>query len=551
MLQNLKIQSRLILFAVLGLILVGGSLTAVSYLSGADTARALVNHTLLKKTDGDLRAARVYLDRYYGGVGVSGGELVDGEGRSLDGRHEMADAISSDLGLVFTLFTRDGQDFRRVVTSVIGDNGRRSVGTTLERDTRAYQAVIDGDRFVGHSTVRGKPHLTAYEPLFDARNRVIGIMGLGIPTSEADAIVSNGLDSMLLRMLGVLILVLALGGLGAFFFARSLVHPLRELSRTLHGMATGSGDLTQRLQVQGNDELADLARGFNAFAERVHELVKQVAGATAQLSSAAEQLSTTSGQTREQVQRQHSETDQVATAMNEMTTTVQEVARNASQAAQSAQETQQETQAGRQVVDKTVHSIETLAKEVENAAEVINRLSADSEEIGKVLDVIRGIAEQTNLLALNAAIEAARAGEQGRGFAVVADEVRTLASRTQDSTTEIQEMIERLQSGASGAVQAMEQGRNKARESVDQAGKAGSSLQTIEQAIHTINDMNAQIASAAEEQSAVAEEINRNITSISQATEQTSGSANEITSASEELARLAAELQSRVSGYRL
>ncbi|MFP4080809.1 MAG: methyl-accepting chemotaxis protein, partial [Ectothiorhodospira sp.] len=397
MLNNLKIQSRLILFAVLGLILVGGVLTGVSYISGADTARSLVNHTFLEKADGDLRAARVYLDQYYGGVGVSGGELVDGEGRSLEDRHEMADAIGSDLGLVFTLFTRDGQDFRRVVTNVIGDNGRRAVGTPLDRDTQSYQAVIDGERFVGNSTVRGKPHLTAYEPLFDSRNRVIGIMGLGIPTSDAEAIISGGLDSMLLRMLMVLAVVLILGVVGVILFARGLVNPIRELSRTLHGMATGHGDLTQRLQVRGNDELAEVAKGFNAFAERLHELVRQVASATSQLSSAAEQLSTTSGQTREQVQRQHSETDQVATAMNEMTATVQEVARNASQAAQSAQETQQETQSGRRVVDQTVQSIQTLAKEVENASEVINRLSADSEEIGKVLDVIRGIAEQTNL----------------------------------------------------------------------------------------------------------------------------------------------------------
>ncbi|TVQ71578.1 MAG: methyl-accepting chemotaxis protein [Chromatiaceae bacterium] len=551
MLNNITIQARLILFAVVGLTAVGLVFLLVSYHSMSNTSRQLVDHSLLVKAEGDLRAARVYLTQYYGSVGVSNGRLVDADGEPLEGRHEMADAISRDLGIVFTIFGRDGNQFPRVITSVTRPDGRRAVGTPLGRDTPAYASVIQGERYTGLSEVVGVPHLTSYEPLFNERNQVIGIMGLGIPKEQADTIVARGVTELVGGMLVALMIVVVAGVVGAVFFSRMIVGPIREAAHTLRDIADGGGDLTQRLVVKGRNEVADLAEGFNRFADRVHELVRQVGSATAQLSSAAEQLSTTSEETREQVKRQHSETDQVATAMNEMTATVQEVARNASHAAQSAQETQQETTTGSQVVRETIASIEELAHEVENASEVITRLSADSDEIGKVLDVIRGIAEQTNLLALNAAIEAARAGEQGRGFAVVADEVRTLASRTQSSTTEIQDMIERLQSGASGAVRVMEQGRTKAKDSVSKAAKAGQSLESINHSIVSINDMNAQIASAAEEQSAVAEEINRNISTISHSVDQTSNGAQEIAAASEQLARLAADLQNRVSGYQV
>jgi len=345
--------------------------------------------------------------------------------------------------------------------------------------------------------------------------------------------------------------VLVLGVGGFWFIARGIVGPLNDSIARVNGIALGEGDLTQRLPVQGQDEMAQLATAFNAFVERMQDLVRQVGAATEQLAAASNQLSITSGETSQQVLSQQSETDQVATAMNEMTATVQEVARNANEAARSAQQTDEEASAGREVVRQTIASIQSLAAGVEDGAAVIERLSADSAEIGQVLDVIRSIADQTNLLALNAAIEAARAGEQGRGFAVVADEVRTLASRTQSSTEEIQKMIERLQGNAGNAVAAMEKGRVQGRESVAQASRAGDSLEAITGAVASINDMNAQIASAAEEQSAVAEEINRNVINISQAVDQTARGSQQISSASETLARLAADLQGQLSRFKI
>ena len=237
--------------------------------------------------------------------------------------------------------------------------------------------------------------------------------------------------------------------------------------------------------------------------------------------------------------------------MNEMTATVQEVASHAAHAAEAATSARDEAQGGQRVVSANIDAIQRLADEVMQTAELINRLAEDSNAIGTVLDVIRGIAEQTNLLALNAAIEAARAGEQGRGFAVVADEVRTLAQRTQESTSEIQDMIERLQAGARNAVEAMEKGRAGAESSVRQAVTAGESLQAINQAVAAISDMNLQIATAAEEQSAVAEEINRNITTINMVADETAVGAEQTAEASQELARLAMNLQRIVSQFRV
>lgn len=272
---------------------------------------------------------------------------------------------------------------------------------------------------------------------------------------------------------------------------------------------------------------------------------------TERLIPASEQASLLMEQTSQGIQQQHGDIDQVATAMNEMMATVQEIAKSASSAAESAHEADVEADKGKVIVTEAMGAMSALSDQIQNSSSAVASLAADSEAIGSVLDVIRGIAEQTNLLALNAAIEAARAGEQGRGFAVVADEVRTLASRTQESTQEIQGMIERLQDGSSNAVDAMERGREQSVKSEELVENAVESLAMIAGAVTMINTMNAQIASAAEEQGAVAEDINKNIVNISQVANQASDSVQAMSDSGEELAKMSLRLHELTSRYKI
>lgn len=336
-----------------------------------------------------------------------------------------------------------------------------------------------------------------------------------------------------------------------YLFLYMVRRRLAELAVKFRDVSTGDGDLQRRINVKGNDGIDDLGRIFNGFIEKLQSIMSQVINDSSNLVDVASHLNTISASSSNSALQQQSQIEQVATAMNEMSATASEVASNARSAADAAQNADSDVNSGMVIVEQTVRSINSLASEVERANDVIRTLQSDSEKIGSVLDVIRGIAEQTNLLALNAAIEAARAGEQGRGFAVVADEVRTLASRTQQSTSEIQAMIERLQNGANDAVKVMEESHIQAKNSVDQASETGQALRKITLAVNTINQMNLEISNAAEQQTAVAHEIDVSLNKISEASHESVSNAGEASQESENLNQLARHLQELMRQFKV
>jgi methyl-accepting chemotaxis protein len=347
------------------------------------------------------------------------------------------------------------------------------------------------------------------------------------------------------------ILGIAISSVLALFIQRTIVAPINQVVSALKDIAEGDGDLTQRLQVTSKDELGDLANWFNIFIEKIHKVTTYFSETSDELNQSAQRLAETTGKTNQGVVKQQREIDLVASAITQMSGTVQEVRNNVAQSALDAEQADNQAIEGSSIVNKTMESIADVSGEMERAATVIANLQQETDSIGAVIDVIGGIAEQTNLLALNAAIEAARAGEQGRGFAVVADEVRSLASRTQTSTQEIKDMIERLQKGANEAVSVMENGSEQTSSSVKYAEHAGASLTNITEAVTVIKEMSQHISAATQEQSTVTEEINQNIINISQVASQTAEESRIIATGSEELTALANQLRSSISQFKL
>lgn len=348
----------------------------------------------------------------------------------------------------------------------------------------------------------------------------------------------------------VILLILGITLAATVIVGNRVTKPLADAVLALNDIANGDGDLTQRLKVQSQDEIGQLASAFNRFVERIQSVVSQVGETSNHLFSAVDKLHHLSEHYDHQMQGHSRETDQVVTAVTEMSSTAQEVAASASNAATATSDAARESDAARGVVSGAINSINRLVGEVHTASGVIEQLAQETAKIGSVVEVIRGIAEQTNLLALNAAIEAARAGEQGRGFAVVADEVRSLAGRTQQSTKEINEMLQRLQGGVKQAVDVMQASEDRSQETVQEASHIASSLDSMVMAVSTINDMNIQIATAAEEQHAVSEEINKNLVAIQQIVSELTSAAVESNSTTRDLANTGDKLRKLVSQFR-
>jgi methyl-accepting chemotaxis protein len=409
------------------------------------------------------------------------------------------------------------------------------------------RALYNGLRLVGFKSIRSQ-FLLSYLAIF------LLTLGCGFSLYQGAAVSVGGWQMAGLLMAAGVLFIAAMSGAIAMPYVMNEIDSLKE-----HLVSVAMGDFSRTMEVPEEDhEITQTVRAYNGVTEKISGVMQGVTLLATRISTGTEKVGATLVETERGVNKQHSDIEMVATAMNEMVAAVQEVASNTTHAADAAAQANNEAVNGREVTKRAMNSIDSLANQLEGAASVMSQLQADSDKVGQVLAVIKGIAEQTNLLALNAAIEAARAGEQGRGFAVVADEVRTLAQRTQQSTEEIRAIIECLQGQAKTAVSVMEQSQALARTSVDQTQNADGALAKIVDAVSTISDMSTQIATAAEQQSQVAEEIDRNIVSIAavadrttNATEDTVAATNEINEQINQLRELVAQLKTQVKGVDL
>jgi methyl-accepting chemotaxis protein len=365
--------------------------------------------------------------------------------------------------------------------------------------------------------------------------------------AEAAVVSRQQYDGANIGVISVSVIAALMTILLAWLLTKSIVNPLSRAVRVAEEIA--AGDLTRPIEVDGKDEATQLLKALATMQQNLRKTIELISGSATQLASAAEELSAVTEESSRGLQQQNNEIEQAATAVNEMTAAVEEVARNAVSTSEASQQSNQTARQGRDRVVETVKSIQDMTQQIQATTGLVEGLAEQGRDIGKVLDVIRSIAEQTNLLALNAAIEAARAGEAGRGFAVVADEVRALAHRTAQSTTEIEQMVAGIQTRTGDAVQSMSRNTDSTRSTLSLANSAGDALELITEAISQINERNLVIASASEEQAQVSREVDRNLVNIRDLAAQTAAGANQTSAASHELSRLAVDLKAMVTRF--
>ena len=560
--MRLTLKSKMLLLALLPVILFAIVLSGAAAKILLNLAEDEVKETRERLVQESRQELQHYMQIAMGSVQA----LYDGASQGDMASRDQAIAILSKIK-----YGKDGYFFgydSQVVRLFRGDSpvdvGKSFTGRQDPNGVRVNDELVrvakDGSNYVQYSSplpnndsiLVPKLAYSYYLPKWDlALGTAVNLDGVEAQVAEVEAAIDERVSTILTSILVIAVIMLVVFGILGLTLSNAFLRPLQLIKANLDDIAAGEGDLTRRLPVTSQDELGELAGSFNRFVEKIHGLVRQIAEMTTQLTGLVGEVATQAQRSEQAMERQRHETDQVATAINEMSAAAHEVARSAQGAAEAAQQTDNEGQAAKKVVDGSIERIHALVEDIRESGVSLDNLQQDVQSIVSVLDVIRSIAEQTNLLALNAAIEAARAGEAGRGFAVVADEVRALASRTQQSTQEIQGMIDRLQGGTRDAVTAMRRSSDAGEITSEQANQAGASLDAIAQLIGTINAMNAQIASAAEEQTAVAEEINRSVHQIAVAVESVADETRHGAETSRSLAGLGERLGALVRQFRI
>ncbi|MGI5875450.1 MAG: methyl-accepting chemotaxis protein [Dethiobacteria bacterium] len=496
-------------------------------------ANELIQKTLMMKLNGDINSASLHLEKCYGSLSMQGGQLVDEWGIPIEGRHEMVDELKRDLNIVSTIFVRERDDFKRISTSIMMDNGERAVGTMLGRDSAAYEPIMNKKLFFGEANILGDAYLTAYEPILED-DAIIGILFIGIPRVECDQIVAAGTASVKIYMIIFAIIIILLSVALVTFTAKPIIHNIKELTAII-----GQGDLSVDVSEHAlglEDELGDLARGFAEMQKNLRE---------------------TFGVTRESMDRVYASSEMLASSSEEMNAGLEEVSASANEFAGNAQnlsessdemyklgiQVSEKAKGGQEAVEKAVSQMEEISKSVAELQDNVLSLNSEVDKIGNIVDTIKGIAGQTNLLALNAAIEAARAGEQGRGFAVVAEEVRKLAEQSATSAEEITGIIQFVQNGAQNVAQKMAESVKDVADGTEVVFYAGDVLNSIISETQVIVEKIEQVT-------AITQEISSGSEEVSAAVEEQTATMNEIASAANDLQGLVEILNNAVEKFK-
>ncbi len=553
---NLSLKTKLLLLAVLPLIVLLISFMAGSYYLEMQNQQQNFNEFKTKLIADKQTLLRTEIE-----IGSKVVQYQLAQGNEQDAKDALRDLTFGEDGYYF-IYDTDGIS---VFHALLGDaiEGQNKRGMTDPNGKKIVVGLLEQARKGGGSftyhfqkpNTSGLVEKIGYAAMIPGTNWMIGT-GTYMDDIEAELVkyqttMERHLSEKMTTLVLISLLLLGLAAAGALYASNNMLKPIKRMVQSLDDIAKGEGDLTRRLEIDTHDEIGQLGESFNVFVSKLHSIIAGVVDVTSDVKTASSDINTQTLLIEDKLLKHNHETDLVATAITEMSATSHEVAQNTTQVAVSTQAATKEVANAQDCVDVSLSEVSNLMSEINQAAEQVNSLSEQSKKINSVLSVIGGIAEQTNLLALNAAIEAARAGEQGRGFAVVADEVRSLASRTQDSTLEINEMLSELHNLVTAAVDAMHASQQSCNRSVESSRAISESLGAVTTSVTTINDMSTQIATAATEQSSVTEEINRNVYAIQEIVNELTQSSKTTSSVSKHLAGRGENLGDLVGQFKI